>query len=290
MTITHPARTQPTGTGIGLRAPHVAAVMATRPAVPWFEVHAENYMAEGPAREALLRIRELYPLSLHDVGLSLGSAEGVDRRHLRRLKALVSRVEPVLVSEHLAWSVAEGVYLNDLLPVPGTVEALTIVSENISEVQEALGRPILIENPSAYFRYRHAPIPEPEFLAELVRRTGCGLLCDVNNIWVSAHNLGFDPVAYIDALPANAVREIHLAGHCVNTVGERTVLIDHHGAPVADSVWNLYAHALRRFGPVPTLIEWDTDLPSLDTLMAEAAMAERLRADTTDWCNHAQAA
>jgi uncharacterized protein (UPF0276 family) len=290
MTIMHRARTQPTGTGIGLRAPHVAAVMATRPAVPWFEVHAENYMADGPAREALLRIRELYPLSLHGVGLSLGSAEGVDRRHLRRLKALVRRFEPVLVSEHLAWSIADGAYLNDLLPVPCTAEALAIVCENVTEVQEALGRPILIENPSAYFRYQYSPIPESEFLAELARRTGCGLLCDVNNIWVSAHNLGFDPVGYIDALPADTVREIHLAGHCVNIVGERTILIDHHGAPVADSVWRLYAHALRRFGPVPTLIEWDTNLPGLDTLLAEAAVAERLRADTPEWCNHAQAA
>jgi uncharacterized protein (UPF0276 family) len=289
MTITHRARMQPTGTGIGLRAPHVAAVMATRPAVPWFEVHAENYMADGPAREAL-RIREFYPLSLHGVGLSLGSAGGIDRRHLRRLKALVRRFEPVLVSEHLAWSIADGAYLNDLLPLPGTAEALAIVCENVTEVQEALGRPILIENPSAYFRYQYSPIPEPEFLAELARRTGCGLLCDVNNIWVSAHNLGFDPLGYIDALPADAVHEIHLAGHCANTVGERTILIDHHGAPVADSVWRLYAHALRRFGPVPTLIEWDTDLPGLDTLLAEAAAAERLRADTPEWCNHAQAA
>jgi hypothetical protein len=290
MTITNRARTQPTATGIGLRSPHVAAVMATRPVVPWFEVHAENYMADGPAREALLHIREFYPLSLHGVGLSLGSAGGIDRRHLRRLKALVNIVEPVLVSEHLAWSVADGAYLNDLLPVPGRPEALAIVGENISEVQEALGRSILIENPSAYFRYQHSPIPEPEFLAELARRTGCGLLCDINNIWVSAYNLGFDPVAYIDALPADAVREIHLAGHGANAVGERTILIDHHGAPVADSVWRLYAHALRRFGPAPTLIEWDTDLPGLDTLLAEAAVAERARADIHEWCKHAQAA
>jgi uncharacterized protein (UPF0276 family) len=290
MTTIRRARTQPTGTGIGLRSPHVAEVMATRPAVPWFEVHAENYMADGPVRAALLRIRELYPLSLHGVGLSLGSAGGIDRRHLRRLKALIRLVEPVLVSEHLAWSVEGGTYLNDLLPVPGTAEALAIVCENVSEVQEALGRSILIENPSAYFRYRHSPIPEPEFLAELVHRTGCGLLCDVNNIAVSAHNLGFDPVAYIDALPADAVHEIHLAGHCANEVGQRTILIDHHGAPVADSVWRLYAHALRRFGPVPTLIEWDTDLPGLDTLLAEAAVAERVRAESLDRCDHAQAA
>jgi uncharacterized protein len=290
MTTIHRFGAQPTGTGIGLRAPHVAAVMATRPAVPWLEVHAENYMADGPAREALLRIRELYPLSLHGVGLSLGSAGGIDRRHLRRLKALVSCVEPMLVSEHLAWSIADGTYVNDLLPLPGTAEALAIVCENISEAQEVLGHSILVENPSAYFRYRHSPIPEPEFLAELVRRTGCGLLCDVNNIWVSAHNLGFDPISYIDALPTDAVREIHLAGHCANAVGEHTILIDHHGAPVADSVWRLYVHALRRFGPVPTLIEWDTDLPGLDTLLAEAAVAERVRADILRGRNHAQAA
>jgi uncharacterized protein (UPF0276 family) len=261
--------------GIGLRAPHAAEVLQTRPAVGWLEVHAENYMAEGPARDQLVRVRRDYPVSLHGVGLSLGSAEGIDRDHLRRLADLVAEVEPVLVSEHLAWSVVDGAYLNDLLPLPYTEEALDTVARNVDVMQAALGRQVLVENPSRYLRFRHSTMAEPEFLAALVRRTGCGLLCDVNNIYVSCTNFGDDAAAYLAALPDDAVGEIHLAGHARTERGGRTLLIDDHGGPVAPAVWDLHRLALARFGLVPSLIEWDKNLPPLDALLDEARIAEQ---------------
>jgi len=261
------------GTGIGLRAPHVQDILAARPPLPWLEVHAENYMADGPGLAALEKIRRDYPISLHGVGLSLGTAGVLDGRHLARLRALVERIEPCLVSEHLSWSIAGETYLNHLLPVPYTDESLTVFADHIREAQDGLGRSLLIENPSSYLRFRHSSIPEAEFIAELVRRTGCGLLCDVNNIFVTASNLNLDPVRYIDQLPRDAVREIHLAGHRRNEVDGHTILIDDHGSRVADAVWCLYAHALHRVGPRPTLIEWDTDLPSLPVLLEEARTA-----------------
>lgn len=264
----------PAAAGIGLRAPHVAELLATRPPVPWLEVHAENYMGGGPRVRDLERVRRDYPVALHGVGLSLGTAGPLDRRHLARLAALAERVEPCLVSEHLSWSVAGGAYLNHLLPLPLTHEALDVVARHVDEVQAALRRRILVENPSSYLRWRGPTLGEAEFLAEVVRRTGCGLLCDVNNLHVTAANLGLDPVAYLDALPAAAVGEIHLAGHCANEADGRVVLIDDHGSPVAEPVWGLYRLALERFGPVPTLVEWDTDLPPLDVLLGEAARAE----------------
>lgn len=259
--------------GIGLRSPHVAEILATRPLIGWLEVHAENYMGGGPAPAALDALRRDYPVSVHGVGLSLGSADGLDSHHLERLRRLVGRLEPAAVSEHLSWSVAGGAYLNHLLPLPCTEEALDVVSRHVAQAQDALGRQILVENPSSYLRFRHSPIPEPQFLGELVRRTGCGLLCDVNNVHVSGRNLGFDTIAYLDALPVEAVGEIHLAGHAVNDADGRTVLIDDHGSPVAHEVWRLYEHALARFGPRATLIEWDTDIPALPVLLAEAAAA-----------------
>ena len=262
------------GAGIGLRAPHVAEVLATRPAIGWLEVHAENYMGEGTPLAALERLRADYPLSVHGVGLSLGSAEALNNRHLSRLHRLITRLEPALVSEHLSWSIAGGIYLNHLLPLPYTEETLAIVAQHVMHTQEVLQGRLLIENPSSYLRFAHSAIPEPEFLGELVRRTGCGLLCDVNNIYVSCCNLGGDPVAYLDALPAPAVGEIHLAGHAVNDADGQTILIDDHGAPVSDAVWALYGHALARFGSVPTLIEWDTNIPELAVLCAEAHIAE----------------
>ena len=264
------------GAGIGLRAPHVAEVMASRPALGWLEVHPENYMGGGPALAQLEAVRRDYPVSLHGVGLSLGTAGDLDARHLGRLRALADRVDPWVVSEHLSWSIAGGSYLNHLLPLPCTEETLAVVANHVGRVQDALGRRLLVENPSHYLRFHHSPIPEPESLSELARITGCGLLCDVNNVFVSAHNLGFDAAAYIDALPAPAVGEIHLAGHARNDAGGRPVLIDDHGSAVAEPVWALYAHALRRFGAVPTLVEWDTDLPDLRVLAAEAATAHRL--------------
>jgi hypothetical protein len=263
------------GVGIGLRAPHVAEVLGTRPAIGWFEVHAENYMGGGPPLAALEQLRADYPLSVHGVGLSLGSAAALDTRHLSRLKTLLARLEPALVSEHLAWSMTGGIYLNHLLPLPYTEETLEIVAQHVRHAQEVLQGRLLIENPSSYLRFAHSVIPEPEFLGELVRRTGCGLLCDVNNIYVSCWNLGGDPLAYLDALPARAVGEIHVAGHAANDADGQTILIDDHGAPVTAAVWALYVHALARFGPVPTLLEWDTNIPELAVLRGEAHTAER---------------
>lgn len=262
--------------GIGLRAPHVAELIASRPRIGWLEVHTENYLGGGAAARALARVRADYPIALHGVGLSLGSAEGLDRRHLGRVADLARRIEPALLSEHLSWSVAQGTYLNHLLPLPYTEESLDVIAANVLHAQDALGRPLLIENPSSCLRFRHSPIPEPEFLAALVRRTGCGLLCDVNNVFVSCHNFEGDPVAYLDALPVEAVEEIHLAGHSRNDADGRMVLIDDHGGPVAEEVWALYAMALARFGPRPTLIEWDTEIPALPVLLGEARRAERV--------------
>jgi uncharacterized protein len=272
------ARGLPPRAGIGLRSPHVSEVLATRPALPWLEVHPENYLGGGPAVRALHAIREHYPVSFHAVGLSLGSADGLDRRHLGRLKDLVDRLEPTIVSEHLAWSQSGGAYLNHLLPLPYTEESLAAVCRNVDEVQATLGRRVLVENPSGYLRFTASTVPEADFLTELARRTGCGLLCDVNNIYVTARNLGLDPEAYLGALPPAAVGEIHLAGHSVNDADGRTLLIDDHGSPVAPAVWALYEQALHRFGAVPTLVEWDTGIPALEVLLSEARRADaRLR-------------
>jgi len=283
-------RALPSGAGIGLRAPHVGELLATRPAVPWLEVHPENYMSGGPALVLLEAVRREYPVSLHGVGLSVGTAEDIDARHMSRLRSLVDRLEPCLVSEHLSWSTAGGAYLNHLLPLPYTDETLGVVADHIDEVQNALGRRILIENPSSYLRFRHSSMAEPHFLAELARRTGCGLLCDVNNIYVSAWNVGLDAGSYLDALPVPAIGEIHLAGHAANDADGRTILIDDHGSPVTAPVWKLYQRALERFGSVPTLIEWDTDIPELSILLGEASVADRLLEAFTSEDDHACAA
>ena len=272
----------PAGAGIGLRSPHLAEVLATRPALPWLEVHPENYLGGGPAVRALLAIRRDYPVSLHAVGLSVGSADGLDRWHLDRINDLVERLEPALVSEHLAWSRVAGAYLNHLLPLPYTEESLAAVCRNVEAIQTRLGRRILIENPSNYLRFTVSTIPEEEFLAAVTRRTGCGLLCDLNNIHVTAENLGLDPVAYLAALPVDAVGEFHLAGHSVNDADGQRILIDDHGSPVSPAVWALYERALDRFGSRPTLVEWDTDIPPLGILVGEARQADaRLRRRTS---------
>jgi uncharacterized protein (UPF0276 family) len=266
------------GAGIGLRSPHVQQVLSTRPAVPWLEVHSENYYVDGgPALAALDRIRANYPLSLHGVGMSLGGADPLDRAHLAKLARLIERTEPALVSEHLCWSGIDGRHLNDLLPLPYTEEALVHVCARIAEIQDYLRRDILVENVSSYFAFADSTIPEWEFVAAVARRTGCKLLCDVNNIYVNAINHGFDADAYLAALPREAIAEIHLAGFDASG----PCLIDTHGAPVAADVWALYRRALARFGPVPTLIEWDTDIPPLSTLLAEAATAQAML-DTPD--------
>ena len=265
----------PVGVGIGLRTPHIAEILATRPAVAFLEVHPENYFGGGPAIAALERLRCDYPLSLHGVGLSLGGSDPLDTRHLARLAKLIERLDPAFVSEHLAWSVVDGAYLNHLLPLPYDQESLDTLCSRVTQTQEALGRRILIENPSLYLRFKHSPASEPEFLSELARRTGCGILLDVNNIHVSCSNFDQDPYAYLDAMSMDSVGEIHLAGHSMNDVDGRTILIDDHGSRVPAPVWQLYARTLERGRPRPTLVEWDTNLPDLTVLLEEASTAQR---------------
>jgi len=271
--------------GIGLRALHHEEILARLPAIDWLEAHSENYFARGGAHRAHLeRIREHYGLSLHGVGLSLGSTDPLNAEHLREVKRLMRDFEPMLVSEHLSWSSVDGRYLNDLLPLPYTEEALQHLTARVSAVQEALGAQILIENVSSYLRYQCTEVPEWEFLTALAKQCGCAILLDVNNIYVNASNHGFDPHAYLHGIPRSLVREIHLAGHTLTHIDGREIRIDTHSTHVADEVWALYAAALSRFGPVPTLIEWDADIPALDILCAEAATADRIaepfRADT----------
>ena len=265
------------GAGVGLRFVHHESVAATHPQVPWFEVHAENYLGGGANVRFLELVRGNYPVALHGVGISPGSAQGIDADHLERIGLLVERVQPCLVSEHLSWSTVDGRYLADLLPLPLTEEALVTVCTNVDRLQSHLRRQILIENPSSYLRYRHSTIPEWEFLAALARRTGCGILCDVNNVFVSASNHGWSASEYLAALPPHAIGEIHLAGHsCRRLDSGRVIRVDDHGGPVAAEVWQLYEEALARFGPVPTLIEWDNDIPEFEMLRSEAEKAERL--------------
>ena len=262
----------PVAAGLGLRAPHVAHVLEARPVVPWFEVHSENYFVEGgPALRALDRVREHYPISLHGVGLAIGSCAALDRDHLAKLSRLVDRIEPGLVSEHLSWGRVDRRHYNELLPLPYTREALDLVTTRLAEVQDALGRRILVENIAAYVTFEESAIPEAEFLGSLAQRSGCGLLLDVNNAYVNARNHGGDAAAFIDAIPASAVAQIHLAGF--EAAGP--MLVDTHGHPVGREVWALYERALSRFGPRPTLLEWDTDIPAFDVLAQEAAKAQR---------------
>ncbi len=265
----------PAAAGIGLRAPHIARVLDEHPAVPWFEVHSENYFAAGGAMHAALeRIRVDYPLSLHGVGLSLGSADGLDLTHLATLRRLADRYEPALVSDHICWGAIGDIHLNDLLPMPYTRDALTLMVSHVQQVQDALGREFLVENVSSYLDFRHAEMPESAFVAELVRRSGCGLLLDVNNVYVNSVNHGFDPHEYLQTMPHDAVREIHLAGFLRKEKLPVPLLIDSHSRPVADEVWALYREALTLCGPQPTLIEWDQDIPELEVLLAEAGRAE----------------
>jgi uncharacterized protein (UPF0276 family) len=261
--------------GIGLRAPHLARVESERPAVGFLEIHAENFLSPSPALQAVERLRTDYPFSVHAVGLSLGSPDSVDERHLGRVAALVKRLEPRWVSDHLSWSTQGGRYFNDLLPLPYTAEALDVVVRNVERLQDALGRQVSVENPSSYLAFAHSTLSEPEFLGELVRRTGCGLLVDANNVFVSAYNLGLKTHCWLDGLPVGAVTQYHLAGHAVNDADGEPILIDDHGSRVRADVWTLYGEMVKRFGDRPTLIEWDTDIPALEVLLEEAAAADR---------------
>jgi uncharacterized protein (UPF0276 family) len=267
----------PVRAGIGLRAQHHAQVIAEAPAVGWLEAHSENYFAAGGSQlHDLQRVRERYPLSLHGVGLSLGSVDPLDRQHLKHLGRLVRDFEPALVSEHLSWGSVDGRFANDLIPLPYTEEALEHIALRIAAVQDYLGRQILIENVSSYLRYQCSRLTEWDFLRGVIEASGCGLLLDVNNIYVAAQNHGFDAQEYIRALPAGCVREIHLAGHERVVVEDTDILIDTHSRPVCDAVWDLYEAALARFGAVATLIEWDSDIPALHVLVSEAQKADRL--------------
>ncbi len=274
-----PDRVTPRAAGVGLRLPHLAEVVATRPPAEWFEIHPENFLANPHASELLVDLARDYPISVHTVGVSIGSAEGIDRAHLRRVRALIDRIDPFLVSGHLAWSTHAGDYLNDLLPLPYDRDSLALLARHIDEVQDGLGRPYLVENPSSYVGFGASTMTEVEFLSELVHRTGCRLLCDVSNVYVSGHNLGFDPYRYIDDLPAGAIGELHLGGFMVEEDAgdpDENILIDTHSTLVAEPVWPLYAHAVRRFGEAPTLIEWDNDIPPLVTLLDEARRADEV--------------
>jgi uncharacterized protein (UPF0276 family) len=262
--------------GLGLKSQHYDdALAATAPGL-WFEVHPENYMsAGGPRLDALAAVRARHPLSLHGVGLSLAADADPDPEHLTVLRLLVDRFEPFVVSEHLAWSTHRGAHQPDLLPFPRTLAALARIADNIGRMQDALGRPVLIENPSLYLPLTGHDLDETDFLAALVARTGCGLLVDVNNVFVSASNLGYSAQAYLDALPAAAIGEIHLAGHGPDEGGSG-LLIDTHGAPVSEAVWSLYRRLIDRAGPRPTLIERDDDIPAFAVLMAERDRAQAL--------------
>ena len=310
MTISLMNKPIPASAGIGLRGAHYKQVIDTKPNIAWFEVHSENFFAEGGITlHVLEQICQHYPISFHGVGLSLGTSDQLDKTHLQKLKRLVDSFNPALVSEHISWSNIGGMVLNDLLPVPYTQEALGYLVNNIKQTQDFLGRQILVENPSTYLEFTESEMSEPEFINQVIKQTGCGLLLDVNNIYVSSVNHNSNPYDYLQNINANAVQEIHLAGHATkqiqschaerrllqpeskhlqqNTVDPSTtlryaqddtftILIDHHGDYVADKVWDLYAVAIDIIGKVPTLIEWDTDIPALSELQSEAAKAQAI--------------
>lgn len=272
-------RRAPLSAGIGLRLPHLEEMVASPSPAAWLEIHPENVLANPHALELLTDLARHYPISVHTVGLSVGSATGVDRRHMARLRRLVDRIDPVLVSGHLAWSTHGVEYLNDLLPLPYDHETLHLVTRQLLEVQDALGRPFLLENPSSYVGFTGSTMTEVQFLQALVDRTGCQLLCDVSNIYVSASNMGYSAEAYLDALPGDAIAEFHLGGF-VREEDEATpgqeLLVDTHSTYIATPAWELYARAIAKFGRRPTLIEWDNDIPSLATLLGEAHHADEI--------------
>jgi uncharacterized protein len=277
------ASSLPACTGVGFKPAHFRDILAAPQPVGFFEVHAENYMgAGGPPHAQLGALRERYALSVHGVGLSIGSMRPLDQDHLARLKTLCDRYAPESFSEHLAWSSHDDVYLNDLLPLPYTQRTLAQVAEHIDQVQTALGRQMLLENPSTYIRFSESTIPEVDFLAEISKRTGCGLLLDINNVFVSAENHDTQPLSYLDSFPLDRVKEIHLGGHDEETDDAGgPLLIDTHASPVSEAVWALYAHVIARTGAIASLIEWDNDVPDWPTLRAEAITARNILADAS---------
>ena len=294
MAITARRHDLPETAGIGLRLPHLAEVVATRPAVGWLEVHPENFMVSPHAMELLVDLAHDYPISVHTVGVSIGSADGVDRTHLQRLRKFVDAIDPILVSGHLAWSTHQGEYLNDLLPLPYCDETLDVVAAHLDEVQCVLGRAYLVENPSSYLGFTMSTMTEAQFLNELVFRTGCRLLCDVSNVYLSAHNMGFDAMRFIDSLPPAAIGELHLGGFTAeddSATDGGMLLVDTHASSIASPVWGLYEHTIRRVGRKPTIVEWDADIPPLAVLQGEAAKADVVAAATSspDEASHARA-
>lgn len=285
----HCSKSIPTRSGVGLKPTHYEHILNTLPNVGFFEIHAENYMsAGGPPHRYLTRIRELYPLSLHGVGLSIGAAQSLNKAHLHRLKALIDRYEPSLFSEHLAWSTHGDAFYNDLLPVPYTGETLRRVTEHIDEVQSVTGTQMLLENPSTYVAFEESTWWEADFISEVARRTGCGLLLDVNNAYISCTNQQWDMRRYIDSFPLAYVREIHLAGHTrdIDESGS-PLLIDTHDRAIDEIVWGLFGRVVASLGPKPTLIEWDANIPSWRELEAEALMADALMGAIKELTYHA---
>lgn len=262
--------------GIGLRSAHYKDILEQKPDTGWIEVHPENYFGGGAHRHYLTKARELYPLSFHAVGLSMGSDQAVSPDHIKQIKELIDIFQPFQISDHASWSASGNAHLNDLLPLPYTHEALQRLCDNVARVQDGLGRTMLVENPSSYVAYQIDDMAEYEFMNALADKTGCGLLLDINNIYVQSCNHGFDAYHYIDHINADKVGEMHLAGHIKRTFGDQTILVDSHNQHVCDNVWDLYKHAVSRFGNVPTLIEWDADLPPLQTLIAEADKAQAI--------------
>jgi uncharacterized protein (UPF0276 family) len=271
-------RNVPPRAGVGLKPRHYRIILETEPDIGFFEVHAENYMgAGGPPHRYLSAIRDRYHLSLHGVGLSIGGAEPLDRRHLARLKDLIARYQPGLFSEHLAWSTHDNAFFNDLLPLPYTDDTLARVGRHIDQVQDTLGRQMLLENPSTYLAFAESTYSETAFITDIVKRTGCGLLLDVNNVHIASINQQWDPLRYIDGFPLEHVQEIHLAGYKRDADEEgRPLLIDTHDRPVDRVVWGLYEEVIARIGPKPTLIEWDAEVPAWPELAAEAERAEAI--------------
>ena len=260
--------------GIGLRPNHLEEFIKTQPPISWIEVILENHRS-GVRRQALEKLRSNYPLSVHSIGLSLGKAGPLSKDHLRLLKEFCDIFDPFLVSDHVAWTGTDGIFLNDLLPLPYTDESLKIIVDHIQEVEDFLGRQILIENPSSYLTFNTSTIDEADFMIALAQQSGCLILLDVNNVYVSSHNHGWDAMRYISKIPGSLVGEIHLAGHQkVQVPNHQTMLIDHHGDFVAEDVWSLYEKTLTLLGPKPTLIEWDTNIPSLDTILKESSKAQ----------------
>lgn len=270
-----PLNELPAAPGVGYKNMHFREILESPGDVAWLEIHAENYMGSGGRpRAQILKLREQFPFSCHGVGLSIGGEEDLDTEHLARLKALIAWMEPESFSEHLAWSTHEGYYFNDLLPLPYTEDTLSRVCLHVEQTQEWVGRRMLLENPSNYFEFEESTIDEIDFLTEIAAKSGCGLLLDVNNVFVSSTNRRTDPIDYLDRFPMHLVGEIHLGGHAEDDDPDGdTLLIDDHASEVSDPVWGLYAHAMNRSGPLPTLVEWDNDVPDWSTLSAEASRA-----------------